>query len=689
MPDPARGGGWAVEYELLRHASAHHDILLLSAGQEGPVPPEVASLPIEVQRVRWEPMPRPRNRPAMLWRSLTQPMGIVGGLMVPCSRALAEAVVRLEREQHFDLVHVWPGDMAEVASVTRAPSAVFCTDVHTRQRERERDHATTRRQRFFTAVELRKVRAWETAVYCHASALAAVTAIDAAVLEALTHRRADVVPLMIGDEWFDTPTCDRDRDVVTMIAALDYKPNVDAAIWLADEIWPDVVAARPASRLRIVGRNPTDDVRQAAARAGAELLADVPDVRPYYWSAAAVIAPIRLGSGMRNKILHAAASGSPQVATSTAIEGIELHPGDDLLVADDASDFAQAVVATLDDPIAAQQRATRSAAAVLRYQTQEVGSAFMRFWDRAAARPDDPTITLIVVNFGSSAQTERLVDGIADDLFEVVIVDNPVDHLSDRSELDMLDALAARYTNVRVVALDDNVGYGAGANAGAADAAGDVLVIANPDVEVDLTSLRCIATAAYGRGVAGPRFTNPDGTLQRSAYRRDPGLLITAYDLCPPISGLLRRARPDWHPTAYSTPDHERPLRCRHVLGALLAIDAKAFRSVDGFDEEFFLYREETDLCHRLLEAGWQVLYEPTATATHTSGGTTTDPWPQAARPALLASHYRFIAKHRGRGAATTARILGTIGALVWMLRLREPRAALRSLRWHLGLRPR
>lgn len=385
MPDPDRGGGAAFEYELLRHAAGRHEVVLLSAARDGPVPGAVARLGIEVHRVAWAPMRRPRNRPEMLWRALTVRMGIVGGITGPCARALSDGVVGLEREQRFDLVHVWPGEMAEVASVCRAPSAVFLTDIHTRQRRRERAQADSLRQRLITAVELRKVRAWEQRAYPKAAVLATVTELDAAALHELTGRQACVVPLMIGDEWFEEPTCARGDDLVTLVGALDYKPNVDAVGWLADDIWPRVRATNPGARLRIVGRNPVDEVRRAAAQAGAELLADVPDVRPHYWSAAVVVAPIRLGSGMRNKILHAAACGAPQVATTTAIEGIGLRPGEDLLVADDSKTFARAVGQALDEPDPARLRAAGAVEAVRRYRPGEVAAAFDRFWESAAA----------------------------------------------------------------------------------------------------------------------------------------------------------------------------------------------------------------------------------------------------------------------------------------------------------------
>lgn len=387
VPDPARGGGAAYEYELLRMATARHEVTLLTAGEQGkPIPTAVSDLPVKIERVTWELPPRPRHRLAMLWRSIRHPMGMAGAGNRRCAAALAAGVGRAEAADRYDLVQVWPGEMAEVTRAAQAPTALFCTDVHTRQRQRDLAFAPSRRRRLLAALELRKVRQWERRAYLHANALASVTEIDAAALRELTGRQADVIPIVLGDEWFVPRAAEPEPALVTMVSALDYKPNVDAVIWFVEEIWPKVRAERPDATLHVVGRQPIDAVKDAVAGApGATLLADVPDILPHYWTAAAVVAPTRLGSGMRNKILHAAACGAPQVVTSTAIEGIGLDAGTDVLVADDADGFARAVIATLADPAAAKARAASAAAFVERFRTTNVAAAFEQHWQRAAA----------------------------------------------------------------------------------------------------------------------------------------------------------------------------------------------------------------------------------------------------------------------------------------------------------------
>jgi GT2 family glycosyltransferase len=288
---------------------------------------------------------------------------------------------------------------------------------------------------------------------------------------------------------------------------------------------------------------------------------------------------------------------------------------------------------------------------------------------------------VIVVNYRSAALVTRLVESLAGSVEEMIVLDNS-------GELDG-EGLEAIRGGVRVERMPGNVGYGAAANRGAALASGDVLVVCNPDIIVDTADLdRLVAVAGEdGVGMAAPRFTFKDGSLQRSAHRREPGLVTTVYELCYPLSALLARLAPGWHPTLHPAAAHEHRLDASHVLGALMVMPARVFADVGGFDEGFFLYREETDLCRRLRAAGWRTVHAPAGRAVHESGGSTTDGLLTQTRPAYLDSHYRYIAKHRGRAVAVLARVLGLVGATVWWALGPRRADAARILRWHVGRR--
>jgi N-acetylglucosaminyl-diphospho-decaprenol L-rhamnosyltransferase len=285
-----------------------------------------------------------------------------------------------------------------------------------------------------------------------------------------------------------------------------------------------------------------------------------------------------------------------------------------------------------------------------------------------------PRVALVVVNHRSAELVDQLLTGAAGGADEVVVVD------CTPAEAGLADVCARH--GARLVDPGANLGYGGGADLGAADVVADVIVVANPDVEIAAGALRSLAAAALGVGLVAPRLTFADGTLQRSAHRREPRALATAFDLSVPFQAVAARLLPGWHPTLLPAADHEVSGECAHVLGAIVAVDAAAWRSVGGFDPAYFLYREETDLCHRLRAAGWAVRFDATVAAVHRSGGSTDDARPVAARPAHLESHDRFVRSHWGRGAALRCRAVGALAAASSAVTGPARRAWWDAMRW-------
>ena len=267
---------------------------------------------------------------------------------------------------------------------------------------------------------------------------------------------------------------------------------------------------------------------------------------------------------------------------------------------------------------------------------------------------DAPTISLVVVNYNSGRLTARLLDAVGDGADEIVVVDN-----NSPDGGDGLDELAASHPEAKVIRLADNRGYGAGANEGARHATGSVLVVSNPDITISGADLRALAREVGDNGVvlAAPRFLGPDGTLERSAHRREPRFLATLDAYCGPFAFLMRRLIPGWNATWYPAAQHTEDFECLHVLGALMAIDMNAFSAVDGFDEAFFMYREETDLCRRLRLRGGRIRHVGRIVAEHVGRASTPSKWAYQGNTDSLESHYRYIAKHWGRVTGGAARV--------------------------------
>ena len=134
------------------------------------------------------------------------------------------------------------------------------------------------------------------------------------------------------------------------VGTMDYLPNVDAVEYFAEEILPLILKRYPELKFVVAGRNPTHRVRKLARKPGVFVTGAVPDVEVYLAGCTAVVAPFRIAQGIQNKVLEALAAGKPIVATPGPAAAIGAKHGETLLVANNAKDFANAVVALLQDP---------------------------------------------------------------------------------------------------------------------------------------------------------------------------------------------------------------------------------------------------------------------------------------------------------------------------------------------------
>lgn len=226
---------------------------------------------------------------------------------------------------------------------------------------------------------VRRLEAVEREIARGYSRVTTCSRFDAAQLAARTiDARIGVIPNGVDCAYFrPVATQPSDADTLIFTGALWYRPNVDALRFFLATVWPRVRARRPEARLRIVGARPNDEVRAMAGYPAVSVFGSVPDVRPYLAESAAAIVPLRLGSGTRLKILEALATRRPVISTTLGAEGLELEHGRDLLLADRADDFADAVVRLLEHPEEARALAAAGQATVAQhYDWQVVGEAF-------------------------------------------------------------------------------------------------------------------------------------------------------------------------------------------------------------------------------------------------------------------------------------------------------------------------
>ena len=153
-----------------------------------------------------------------------------------------------------------------------------------------------------------------------------------------------------------------DGRTLLFFGALDYGPNVDAALHLARDIWPHIRAALAGARLHIAGKSPCAEVRALDNGDDIRVSGYVNDKAELFASVTATVVPIRSGGGTRIKILEAMAMGKAVVSTTVGCEGIDATDGENILIGDSAEEFAQACLrvlrdASLRDALAAAGRA--------------------------------------------------------------------------------------------------------------------------------------------------------------------------------------------------------------------------------------------------------------------------------------------------------------------------------------------
>jgi len=211
-----------------------------------------------------------------------------------------------------------------------------------------------------------------------------------------------------------------------------------------------------------------------------------------------------------------------------------------------------------------------------------------------------------------------------------------------------------------------NLGFGTGANRGVAATIGEYVLILNPDTVVEPGTVKALSEAFErdaGLGVVGPRIENVDGSLYPSV-RRFPDLAVAVghafLGLVRPDNPYTRRYRMlDW--------DHEQPAAdVDWVGGACILVRRAAFDVVGGFDEGYFMYVEDVDMCWRLGRAGWRIGYEPAGRVVHALGGSS-----RAVPYRMIAEHHRSLLRFVSKstvGARRGILPLVTAGLAVRML---------------------
>lgn len=351
IPYPPNKGDKIRSFHFLEHLSKHWNIHLgafVDDPDDWRYAEELSKYCADVQLVELSPFKA----------KLGAVSALISGqaLSIPYyySAELAHWVEQRQREFDFDAVLVFSGAMAQYVmndSWKRLPRVIDFVDVDS---DKWQQYAESKRgvMRLVYQREANKLLEFERKVAAEFDASVFVSEHERAMFAALAPESANKILAVnngIDLERYDlslsfhNPYAE-DAEVVVFTGAMDYWANVDAVVWFAKEIWPQVHKSRPKAQFYIVGSKPTENVKSLVQIPGVVVTGSVDDVRPYLAHALVAVAPMRIARGVQNKVLEAMAMAVPVVTTPAGYEGIEAVQGQELLVTESAEDFAREVL---------------------------------------------------------------------------------------------------------------------------------------------------------------------------------------------------------------------------------------------------------------------------------------------------------------------------------------------------------
>jgi N-acetylglucosaminyl-diphospho-decaprenol L-rhamnosyltransferase len=282
-------------------------------------------------------------------------------------------------------------------------------------------------------------------------------------------------------------------------------------------------------------------------------------------------------------------------------------------------------------------------------------------------------VSVVVVTYNALPWLERCLESVR--AYETIVVD----HGSTDGTLELV---RERFPQARLIE-QENKGLGGGSNAGMRVASGDYFLLLNSDAWAlggAVERLVLFAEDNPNAAVIGPKLLNPDGSLQRTV-RGFPTLwrLSTEYFFLRKL-GPRTRALNSFYGARF---DHDEVREAEFLMGACLLVRREAADTVGLFDEDFFMFSEETDWCYRFRQAGWKVLFYPGAEFVHVGGATTAQNWGAMYREQLR-GHLRFLAKHDSEREAERARrlLLASMRMRSVLFRGERRRTSREAARW-------
>lgn len=367
LPYPPYQGTTLRNFNILKNLAPRHEIHLLSFG----ISKDLIDSPLRTFCTRIEiAAPPTRSTMQRAIETFFHPLPDMARRLH--SPTLAQKLQMLLNENEYDVVQIEGIEMASAwldeRRTTKNANKLFVVfDDHNAEWTLQKTAYETDRQNprrwhaaLYSWIQYNKLKRFERDVCLNANAVVAVSRQDADAIALLDPRiQPRVIPNGVDCEYYvpSNEVCAKPLAELSVVftGKMDFRPNIDACVWFANEILPALRNEIPLAHVSFVGQKPSEQVLALKERAGIEVTGFVADTRPYIADAAVFAVPLRMGSGTRLKVLEAMAMGKAIVSTSFGVSGIECENGREVLIADTAQDFAHAIATLMRDKARARE----------------------------------------------------------------------------------------------------------------------------------------------------------------------------------------------------------------------------------------------------------------------------------------------------------------------------------------------
>lgn len=363
FPFPPNRGGKIRPFQMIRHLSEKHRVTVASLAHSQAEMDAGAGLRDHCAEIIAEVLPDSTRWPQAV---LGLAQSVPSSVEYFRSNRLHQRVREAWQREKFDAVMVHCAFVAQYAA--DLPGGLHILDYGDLDSTKWMDYSEHRAFPLSLgyAIEAKKLRRYERAMAERFDLITVTTRGEADEFRTLgVDKPCTVIPNGVDGKFFQPATMGGGtQPVIVFLGRMDYFPNIDGILWFIHDVFPRIRQAMPGAEVRVVGADPSAEIRRLARIDGVTVTGFVKDVRPYLNEATVAIAPLRIARGTQNKILECMAAGIPVVSTGQAAKGIAATPGEHLLVADNAEDFSRDVLELLRDTEWRKRLATAARAQV-------------------------------------------------------------------------------------------------------------------------------------------------------------------------------------------------------------------------------------------------------------------------------------------------------------------------------------